>query len=136
MIARQTAELALFAFINAAFTPVIAFMLAGLILDEVSESFVVPMAALVLTILSCVISMLMKKLMASRMSVNFNAVTVNVAVFVLEFLICWLFAYLGMPLVYAASVILGAAIAIVISAVRRPSTLKEERRHKRKERRK
>ncbi len=136
MIARQTGELALYALINATITPVIAFMLAEFILAEVSESFVVPMAALMLTVLSCLISMIMKKIMASRMTVNFNAITVNIAVFVLEFIICWIFAYLGMPLVYAASVLLGAAIAIAITTLRRPSTLREERKRSRKNRKK
>ncbi len=136
MIARQTGELALYALINATITPVIAFMLAEFILAEVSENFVVPMAALMLTVLSCLISMVMKKVMASRMTVNFNAITVNVAVFVLEFIICWIFAYLGMPLVYAASVLLGAAIAIAITTLRRPSTLREERKRSRKSRKK
>ena len=126
MFRRKLAEVIIFAFVGALITPTIASILAKYILDEVSQHYAVPMAAIALVILSFIISTIIKSVLASRMSINMDHISVMLSIFILQFFICSIFVGFGMSLVYAGAVILGSFISLVITIIKRPFTLYDE----------
>ena len=126
MFRRKLAEVIIFAFVGALIAPTIASIIAKYILNEVSQHYAVPMAAVAIVILSFIISTIIKAILASRMSINMDHISVMLSIFILQFFICSVFVGFGMSVLYAGAVILGSFISLVITIIRRPFTLYDE----------
>ena len=126
MIGRKIAEVIIFSIVGALVAPTLASVLAHLVMDQVNQVYTVPMAAVALIILSFLISTFIKWALASFMSINMDHILVMGAIFILQFFICAIFIFFGMKFVFAAAVVAGSFISLVITIVRRPFTAYSE----------
>ena len=124
MIGRILAELMIYALVGATVAPLLGYTLAQIVVDEASRHFTIPMAVILLMIVSFVIAYAIRSVTAHFMVVNFNKIAVAFIVFFFQMIICTvLLASMLLPIIYVFAIACGSFVNLVITIIKRPITI-------------
>lgn len=130
--ARKAAELTIYAIVSAAIVPLIAVAVSSFAMSEVEKHYSVPMEFAFAFLLSMLISFASNKAMAHLSIADFRHISVALFVFVMQFIICSVLVPMNLlSASTSAAVLLGSLAMLVITIVRRPRTMEEEKAEKR-----
>lgn len=121
-VIRKIGELVGYAVLGALIAPLLSSFISGMVIDQVSNFYTIPMVTIAGFLLSFLISFGLKLFMISHMTLDLNHVSVAVILFMMQFMLCSIFILLGVNLFIMLGVMAGSFFNIITTIIMRPFT--------------